>query len=540
MLYLLVLTWGSFRHFVHLHIVLGLLQYGVILPCVLSYLHSERVVSAETVSLPRLNLLAVIGCFALFAIPFSRFISHGLVNPDESGYSFQARIYRSGRVMADPLIGATSKVRETPSELAYANHILTPYGWFSKFPPGWPLVLSLGYLFSAHWLPNAIFGSLQLFVIAAIGSRWFLWETGALAAVLAALSPFYLVNSVGTMSHALCALLTATACLAWCEGSRTGKLRYYAAMFACLASTFQVRPYTGFVLTSVIASAAAWSIRSNRQQLIRVLAVGSLFGALAIAGVLVYNHTYSGKWLVSPYAQAAGVNAPPELSFGLASIWHGMALYGPHMVLETILGGFPFLHVLAGYAIIREKRSRQKVRVLALLYLSLVVAYLAHPEGYAVFFGERFHFEAFFALTLLAARGMQLFVERCRALGSSVIFALVVLGVLQIGHLASTVYVVSNLGESYRKVRAAVGSPDISGLVFLHDGPGFVAKHFNLNEADWRHAVRLYLVDADPERRPGWACRYGFSRWWVVSYDPQAHAATLLAGQTDCSATETQ
>jgi hypothetical protein len=534
--YLFVLALGSSRRFGHLDIILALLQYGPILFLLLWYLSTQKDDRAETIGLPRLNLTAVMVCFASLAIPLSWFATRGLVNPDESGYSFQARIYRSGRLMADPLIGATAKVQETPAELFYANHILRPFGWFPKFPPGWPMVLSLGYLVSARWLPNAIFGTLQLLVMAAIGSRWFSRETGALAAVFAALSPFYLVNSVGMMSHALCAVLAAMACLCLSQALSTGKLRYYAAMFACLAATFQVRPYTGFLLTCVMTGAALWLARRNHQLLIRVLAIGGLFGALAIAGVLIYNHVYTGNWLVSPYAAAAGGNAPPELSLNPASVWHGMARYGPYMLLETLLGGFPFLHLLAGYAVVREKVHRKEVWILAALYIGLVVAYLAHPDGYAVFFGERFHFESFIALALLAARGTQLLVERWQTRRSGVIFALVVLGALQIGQLAFAIHVVSKQGEPYRKLRAALENSSISGLVFLHDSPGFVAKHFNLNEADWRHASRLYLVDAEDEHRALWACRYGFSQWWVASYDPQAHAAKIDSGHTNCPA----
>lgn len=533
---MLALVWGSSRHFGHLHIVLALLQYGPIGFSALWYLRSQRDDLVGTASLLRLNLLPFTACFALLAIPLSWFATWGLVNPDESGYSFQARIYQSGRLMADPLIGATPTVQETPAELAYANHILRPYGWFPKFPPGWPMVLSLGYLMSARWLPNAIFGTLQLFVIVAIGSQWFSRETGVLAAAFAALSPFYLINSVGMMSHALCALLAATACLALCKGLSTGKLRYYAAMFACLAGTFQVRPFTGFVLTCVMTGAALWFARTDRRLLIRLLSIGALFGTLAIAGVLIYNHTYTGKWLVSPYAEAAGSDTPPELSFNPAVVWRGMAHYGPYMILETLVGSFPFLHLLAGYAVIREKTHRREVWVLAALYLSLVFAYLAHPDGYAVFFGERFHFEGFFALALLAARGAQLLFERWQVRRRGVIFALAMLGGLQIVQVASAVEVVSKLGEPYRRVRAAVVDSNISGIVFLQDSPGFVAKHFNLNNADWRHAPLIYLVDADTKHRAQWACRYGFSQWWVASYDPRAHAAILDHGQTDCSA----
>jgi hypothetical protein len=234
--YLCALAFGSLRHSGHLDIVLLLLEYGPILLSAIWYLRSQRDTdnAAGATTLPGMSLLALVACFAFLAIPLSRFSTQGLLNPDESGYSFQARLYRSERLMADPLVGATQDVLKTPLELFYANHILRPYGWFPKFPPGWPLVLSLGYLIHARWLPNAIFGTLQLVAIAAIGSRWFSRETGVLAALFAALSQFYLINSIGMMSHALCALLAATACLALSAAMSTGKLRYYAAMFACI------------------------------------------------------------------------------------------------------------------------------------------------------------------------------------------------------------------------------------------------------------------------------------------------------------------
>jgi hypothetical protein len=545
LLYLLVLAWDSFRHFPHADFILLLLQYGLILGTMLWYLRSQRSghpaqepghgnANLQSAGLPQVNLFALTGCFVLMAMSVSWLATRGMLNPDESGYSYQARIYRSGRLMADPLIGATAKVRDTPAELHYTNHILRPFGWFPKFPPGWPLVLSLGYLISARWLPNAVFGMLQLYVIAAIGARWFSREVGLVAALLAALSPFYLFNSVGMMSHALCALLAASACLALSRAIATGELGYYAAMFACLAGSFQVRPYTAFVLTAVLTAAAVWSALGNRKLLVWILGVGAAMGALAVAGVLVYNHCYTGKWLVSPYAAAVGAGVPPELSLNPRLVLQGMKRHGPYMLLETALGAFPFLHVLAIYAVVREKYYRKQVRILAALYFALVLAYLLHPDGYAVYFGERFHFESFFALVLLAARGMQLVIEHWQIRRSAVIFTFLLLGILQVGHLTSAVLVIARQGEPYRKVRAAVDNPNISGMVFLHGSPGFVAQHFNLNEADWRHAPRIYLIDAAPESRAQWACLYGFSQWVVASYDPGTHAAVLSSGHAQC------
>jgi len=537
LLYLVLLALRIYRaHVGHLDIALALVQCGPVLASLLWFLRSQANLSTAPRKLPGLNINVLALCFAVVALPLSWFAVQGLVNPDESGYSFMARIYRSGRIMADPLIGATARVQDTPPELYFENHVLRPFGWFPKFPPGWPLVLSLGYRVSARWLPNALFGTLQLLVIAAIGSRWFSRETGAFAAILAALSPFYLINSVGMMSHAFCALLSATACLALCRGLASRKLSHFAAMFACLAATLQVRPYTGFVLTCVMTGAALWLSRSDRRLLVRITMVGAIFGALAIAGVLIYNHTYSGHWLVSPYAEMRGSSLPPELSLNPRIVLHGFVQYGPFMILETLLGSFPFLHLLAAYTLIVEKQNKSEVWILALVYLGLVLAYLLHPAGYAVFFGERFHFEGFFALVLLAARGAQLLVERWLIPRRAVLFALIVLCCLQVGGMLWGVHALSSLGEPYRKLRAALVSSNASRLVLLHDAPGFVAKHFNLNDADWRHASQVYLIDADSDCRAEWACRYGYSEWVVASYDPRSRAATLIGGSARCAA----
>jgi hypothetical protein len=534
LLYLSILVFGTLRTYAHLQIVLLLLQYVLLLPAVLAYLRKRQDNVPAVGSVPIVNLRVIFVCFALLAIPLSWFSVRGLLNPDESGYSFQARIYRSGRIMADPLVGVASDVSKTPAELFYANHVLRPNGWFPKFPPGWPLVLSLGYFISARWLLTPILGLVQLIVIVACGLR-FSRQTGLMAALFAALSPFYLVNSIGMMSHALCALLAATACLALFNGLATASLWYYAGMFACLAATLQVRPYTGFILTLVLTAAALWLNRKNWPVFVRVFAIGIPFGAAALAGVLIYNHIYSGNWFVSPYAMAAGANLPPELSFSPVKIWHGFRQYAWLAAEGGLIGAFPFAYLLAGYALLREREHRTEVWILASLYVALVVAYLAHVDGYAVFFGERFHFEAFFALLLLAARGLQLLVERWRTPRPALVWTMLLFVLMQVAQQAAVAEAVARRGEPYRKIREALASSGISGLVLLHDGPGFVAQHFNLNDADWRHASRIYLVDAEPNRRGEWACRYGVSGWTVVSYDAQSHRPTFVSGSADCN-----
>ncbi len=539
LLYIVLLWIGVAHSYHHLHILLLVFQYALILPAIWAYLraHASRDSQYSEIALP--NRTAILVLFAVVVFPLSWLSTRGLLNPDESGYSFEARIFVSGHLKAAPLVGATANVRATPEEDFFGNHVLRPDGWFPKFPPGWPGVLAVGYLVSAPWIITPILSILSLVTIAAIGRQIFSERAGLLASCFAALSPFYLVNSIGMMSHALCGLLSAVACFCLFRGLATGRLPYFWGMFACLGFSLQVRPYTAFVLAVVMTVTALWRTRTQPAFCLRIFAIGCFVGSLALMSVLVYNRLYTGNWLQSPYALAAGAQAPPELSFHPARIWQGIAQYGRQTFEESLIGIFPFAYLLAGYAFFTEPERRWETRVLAAIYLSLVLAYLAHPEGSGNFFGERFHFEGIFVIFLLAARGAVLLIERWKLSRSAATFALAVLVMMQLNLQAAAAITVARQGEPYRKIRAATANVP-HGIVFLHDSPGFVAKHFNLNQADWRHAPHIFLVDADPDRRNEWACRYKSSTWTVAEYDPNTHSAVLDTESTICSATTTQ
>ncbi|MGO9166992.1 MAG: hypothetical protein ACLP56_08965 [Candidatus Sulfotelmatobacter sp.] len=289
-------------------------------------------------------------------------------------------------------------------------------------------------------------------------------------------------------------------------------------------------------MTLVLTAAALWLNRKNRHTLARVFATGFVFGIIAIAGVLISNHLYSGNWLVSPYAMFAGASLPPELSFNLGKIWQGIRQYALQTTEQSLIGTFAFAHLLAGYALLHETKRRKEIWILASVYLALVLAYLAHPaDSGGLPFGERFHFEAFFALLLLAARGLQLLIERWQTPRWALVWAMLLFVMLQVSQQAATVNVIARRGEPYRRVREAIAASGVSGLVLLQDGPGFVAKHFNLNDGDWRHAGRIYLLDAEPDRRAQWACLYGFPAYTVVTYDAHTHRGTLLKGNANCA-----
>jgi len=528
-----ILLWvGVSLAYSHLRVLLLVFQYFLIFPILILYLRSVRDrATDQQLSLPGLSLVAWV--FVLVALPVSWFSTQGLLNPDESGYTFEARILLTGHIKAPPLPGAAAYVRETPREVQFGNHVLRPDGWFPKFPPGWPVILAIAEEVRLPWIVTPILGVLSLIAIAAIGRQLFSSDAVLLAVCFAVLSPFYLVNSIGLMSHSLCGYLTVLAAYCLFRGLDTGHLSYFWGMFACLAFAAQVRPYTAFAVGVVMTGAALWHTRANSALSLRIVGVACFLGGIAVGAFLLCNHLYTGNWLVSPYAAAAGTSAPPELSLRPSGIFQGLTLYGRQAFQENLFSIFPFAYLLAGYALFTEQERRREVWILAAIYFGLVLAYLAHPYGSGIFFGERFHFEAAFSVFILAARGATLLAQRWKIPGKTTALVLLALSFLQISHQALAILSIAQQSEPYRKVRSMTARAP-SGVVFLQDGPGFVAKHFNINQADWPHARHVFLIDADPNHRNEWACRLHVSTWTVAQYDPETRSALLTTEPAMC------
>jgi len=462
------------------------------------------------------------------------------LNPDENANSFQARNFLQGKLMAAPLPGASGSSKDTPDEVNYENHVLLPRGWFTHFPPGWPLLLAVGYALHAPWLINPLLGLVLLLVSASIGQRFFSCEVGVLTVVLLSTCPFFLTNTVRMMSHTLCACLAAASCWLLFRGLSRRELLPLAGMFFLLALMFQVRPYTAFALTIVFVGAAIWYSRHERRFLIGLLTMAGIFGLITIASVFIYNWLYTGQALISPYAAKVGAIAPPELTLSPRLNFYFLHRHGPHTFVDTLFGTFPFLFLLAGYALWKERNYTRETRILASLFGSLVFAHLLHTESSASVYGSRFHFEGLFAVGLLGARGLDLLIERHNVSRQVLLSVLASLLAIQIAHLGIASEFLWSRGDVYRKVKSAVSSlPASTELVFLHSSQGpapvFNPKYLNLNDPNWRHAPIVYLIDAEPERRKEWACSLGRSTWSVIGYDVVAARVWKSNGHAQCS-----
>ena len=81
---------------------------------------------------------------------------------DEYAYQVSAQIMATGRF---------SVPSPEPPEFFTPAHVLNNGTLYSKYPPGWPLILSLGYLMGLPWVINPLVGLLTIFLLYEIARR---------------------------------------------------------------------------------------------------------------------------------------------------------------------------------------------------------------------------------------------------------------------------------------------------------------------------------------------------------------------------------
>ncbi|MBI5824323.1 MAG: glycosyltransferase family 39 protein [Chloroflexi bacterium] len=128
---------------------------------------------------------------------------------DEFSYIWQAQVFARGQAF-------------TPSP-AHPKLLVIPfvvdYGGlrFSKYPPGWPLLLALGVLSGLTSWINPILGGVGVWLTYRLGQKLFDHRTALLAAGLMATSPFFLLNSGNLLSHPWSLVLSLSLTLAWLD-----------------------------------------------------------------------------------------------------------------------------------------------------------------------------------------------------------------------------------------------------------------------------------------------------------------------------------
>jgi len=478
---------------------------------------------------PRWLTAACLAGFLTAALVAGSRVSPGVLIPDESAYGFQARILASGSLVAQPPPGATDVPTGAPVPLRFVHHLVSTRGWYAKYPIGWPLVLAAAEPYGLGWVVAPLVALVLLLLVRAIAREAF-GGTGFAAMWLAMLSPLFLAGAVGRMPHALAGALTAAACLFCLRGVRTRRLSDFALMFAPLVLLFHVRPFTGLIMSVVLGCAALIAVRRERGLAWRVAAVGVAAAVLAGVSVAAYNRELTGSVWLSPYAWYRNLPVPAEISASPASIAGGAMLQKLRMSAQSTLAwSFPLAFVLAAWGC-WLRRALTATRILAVVYPALVLGHLVQPEWSAWVIGERYWFEGYFAVAILAAQGMASLDARWQPSVRLRLTVAVLLTAWGAGTCVAAVNYLEFVSRHRRIVAEAVERfRDRPCVVFLADTPPvFYGEHLNLNDGDWRSAPAVVLRDPGAQDRPLWAGLFGRDEWVVITYDPGRQRAASV------------
>ena len=490
-------------------------QYLIFLPIILWLLWQWRNTSDTTspIAFYRIMTTVSVSLYVLILLPLAFVLGRGIYQGDESAYLFEARCLNAGRLyMAQPLLLPVATI-------SYAHHLVWQGKWFGKYPGGWPLVLSLGALTRLEWLINPLLGGLLLWVVFHIGKQLLDTEAARAAVVILALSGFFVLNCLGFMSHVLCGLLLALATLCYSRYARSGKAMWIGGVLACLVASSFVRPFTAICAGTTLIG--VWTLRWNWRAVLRFALWTGLFVLVVIGFSALQNFPLTGSYFISPYALYNG-GSMREISFRSSDLLQGIFHDIPARLADTSAVSFPFVFLLALYGFWRGKRDRL-YWALALPCCALVAGYVVETANSDSPIGERFYFEAYFAIALLAGAGwIQLtrylrldarFQRSIGIAGSIVSVAVIIL----CAH-----WEVDLRQPSRHLASAAAHPPFTSGIVFLIGTDLWPASNLNYNRPS---SSVLYLLDPGPSERAIIAERAGERNWACLEYDEQAKAA---------------
>ncbi|MGE5465007.1 MAG: ArnT family glycosyltransferase [Syntrophothermus sp.] len=348
-------------------------------------------------------LLSVAAIFSSYYV-CDRFYEQLPHTEDEISYRWQARVFAEGKLF----------VASPP----HAKDMFIPFvidhqgKRFSKYTPGWPLVLSLGMRIGLDSWVNPLLGGISVWLTYLLGKRLVSLPAGFIAALLMATSPFFLLNSGTYLSSNLSLMLTGIIALAWVESfSHPASDRYPIVAGLCLGYLALTRPLTavGVALPFGIHELIlAWRNELNSRR--RMLVVVSL--AVSLAGfLLLWQYLTTGSPFLNPYTlwwsfDRIGFGkgyGPTPGGYTLKEAQENMKVM-LRAARRDAFGWGRLSWIFIPFGLWSFRKNKPAWSVLA-IFFSLVLAY-AFYFGTVTRYGPRYYYEGLYSLTILSAAGI--------------------------------------------------------------------------------------------------------------------------------------
>lgn len=344
---------------------------------------------AKTKGLYYMMLIASVFFFATFWVnthTLERFAN----SSDEYAYLFQAEMFSRDKLW--------ERAHDLPDFFYHSNIAQHDGILVSRFPPGWPLILSLALeVGMAPYLVNPILGLVTLVLLYFFARRFYGERIAVWTLLAAAISGFYIFNSASFFSHVSC--LLATLLFVYNVYLYRDKQKIIFGLLAGFFLGFVViiRYYTAVLIFLPFLVCLVTQYRMKALPLFLWLGIGSI---PCMAYLFWYNYAITGNALI-PVTVWAYQNE--QLGFVKGhTFWKGIE----HLIRRGAMFIYwcsPGLLILY-FVFLWRKIRRPALRFLQpedYAFTTLLIGYFFYYEIGGNQYGPRFLFEAFPFLVLL-------------------------------------------------------------------------------------------------------------------------------------------
>ena len=229
--------------------------------------------------------LCAVALLIIAAVVLQRFPN----SADEYAYLFQAETFARGQLWneATPL----------PEHFRFIHIAQRDGKWVSRFPPGWPAMLSvLAWARIPMWLLNPLMGLVVLGLAVLLFAELGLKRAAPIAVAALATSPFFLFNAASYFNHVACLVFLMPAALLATRYRTNGATSEALGVGLALGLAFTIRYYMAALVAVPLLIYLVFAQPHRRP---RALAFVCLGGALPVALLLVYQAAITGSpWLM--------------------------------------------------------------------------------------------------------------------------------------------------------------------------------------------------------------------------------------------------
>ena len=356
-----------------------------------------------------LAILLILIFITLALIAYFPFNNHPY-SMDEYNYLYQAKIFSQGKLFIE-----TSEIFR-PFKETYM--ILKDHKLFSKYPPGFPLVLSIGVLLNITGLINPLIATvtlivLYLFVKSLLGPKY-----GLLSVILMSTTPYFLGYSASYYSHPTSLLLTTLIFFSVRKYELTSKDIYLFLLGIFSGYAFLTRPLDSFCVVVPSYLYLLYLLYKKKDLKKASYAISTFIILFAL--FLTYNYILIEKITIATYPIVAGefrVVDPHTAGFfeNLKSISISYIRNGVHCIPRLLLKylliyAAIFVPVFAVFGMFKFK-SKWKW-VLVLNFLMLILFYNFHRGLGWPLYGARYYYSGFVSLVILATIFFKYLIEK--------------------------------------------------------------------------------------------------------------------------------